>query len=540
MLAALTAILFQPKVSLAIIPQPASITMRGGEFLLTSHTRIAVDDNSREVGEMLRDQLLPATAYHLDFAKRPANGDIHLTIDKRLSRLGKEGYRLAVTTTGVDIRAAEPAGLFYGVQTFRQMLPTQIFRRAEVFGIRWAAPCAIIEDQPRFSWRGMHLDVCRHFMPKEFILQFIDLLSLHKLNTFHWHLTDDQGWRIEIKKYPKLTEVGAFRKDSMITVNPPKFTGKPHGGFYTQDDIREVVAYAAKRFVTIVPEIEMPGHSTAAIAAYPRLGNTGRQIEVGTSWGVITDVYNVNDATIAFLQDVLQEVIDLFPSQFIHVGGDEVPKEQWKASSVAQDKMRDLGLKDEHELQSWFIRQMDTWLTAHNRRLIGWDEILEGGLAPGAAVMSWRGTEGGIAAAKAGHDVVMTPGNPTYFDHYQGDKTKEPLAIGGFTPLDKVYAYEPVPAGLTAEEAAHVLGSQGQLWTEYMPNYRQVEYMAFPRACALSEVLWSPKTSRDYDNFLDRLIIHLRRLNALDVNYRPLDPPKAVASHDRSYKSNRS
>lgn len=528
MFAVLGALALQPLTVSPIIPAPASYVAKAGEFLITSRTRIVVDDSTRDVGDTLRCQLRPATSYEFDFSRRAAPGDIKLTLDSKLAKLGPEGYRMEVRPDGVDIRAAKPAGLFYGVQSFRQMLPPAIFRKAQVFGVRWAAPCAKIEDQPRFTWRGMHLDVCRHFMPKEFVLKFIDLLALHKFNTFHWHLTDDQGWRIEIKHYPRLTEVGAWRKDSMITYSPPTYTGKPHGGFYTQDDVREVVAYAAKRFVTVVPEIEMPGHSTAAIASYPDLGNTDKTIEVGTRWGVILDVFNTKDSTIEFLHNVLAEVIELFPSTFIHIGGDEVPKDQWKASPDAQARIKSLGLKDEHELQSWFVRQMDTWLTAHGRRLIGWDEILEGGIAPGAAIMSWRGTDGGIAAAKAGHDVVMTPGSATYFDHYQSqDQKKEPLAIGGFLPLERVYAYEPIPTQLSAEEGKHVLGSQGQLWTEYIPDPHQAEYMAFPRECALSEVLWSPKEARNYPSFLQRLVTHLRRLNALDVNYRPLEGPRS-------------
>ncbi len=316
-------------------------------------------------------------------------------------------------------------------------------------------------------------------MPKEVVLKLIDLIALHKMNVLHLHLTEDQGWRIEIKRYPRLTSVGAWRKESMVGhYEENLFDGIPYGGFYTQDDIREIVRYAADRFVNVVPEIEMPGHSEAAIAAYPELGNTSQPVEVRTRWGVSEDVYNVDDSTIQFLKNVLDEVLELFPSKLIHIGGDEAPKTQWHASAAAQEKMKQLGLKDEHELQGWFIRQIDAYLTAHGRRLVGWDEILEGGLAPGATVMSWRGEQGGLAAARAGHDVVMTPGESTYFDHYQSrDHKAEGIAIGGFLPLEKVYAYEPVPKELSPEEAQHVLGSQGQLWTEYIPDPKRLEYM---------------------------------------------------------------
>jgi hexosaminidase len=358
-------------------------------------------------------------------------------------------------------------------------------------------------------------------MPKATVLKHIDLLAMHKLNVFHWHLTDDQGWRIEIKRYPKLTEVGAWRPDSMTLpltrdAAKRKFSGVPHFGHYTQDDVREVVRYAADRHITVVPEIEMPGHALAAIAAYPELGS-GEAAEVKTFWGIEDRVFNVNDETFDFLQNVLDEVLSLFPSKFIHVGGDEVPKRQWKADAAAQTRMKDEGLKDEDELQSWFIRRMDNWLTEKGRRLIGWDEILEGGLAPGAAVMSWRGEKGGIAAAKAGHDVVMAPEKPTYFDHDQSED--DVPRVRGLNTLADVYAYEPIPRELNDAEAKHVLGAQGQLWTEYMPEPRRVEWMAWPRLSALAEVLWSPRASRDAAMFAKRMETHLQRLDVVDVNY---------------------
>jgi hexosaminidase len=356
------------------------------------------------------------------------------------------------------------------------------------------------------------------------------------MNVFHWHLTDDQGWRIEIKKYPRLTEVGAWR-DRTLVGRPQRdsaadvFDNKRHGGFYTQDDVREIVAYAAERFVTVVPEIEMPGHSQAAIAAYPSLGNLGDTVKPWTMWGVSPYILNPSDSTIAFMEDVLTEVMALFPGPYIHVGGDEAIKPQWKTSPRAQARIRELGLKDENELQSWFIKQMDSFLTTHGRRLVGWDEILDGGLAPNAVVMSWRGTAGGIAASRAGHDVVMTPGSHTYFDRYQSaNQDSEPLAIGGFLPIDTVYSYEPVPAELEPQFASHILGAQGQVWTEYIEGPKNVEYMAYPRMSALSEVLWTSRERRDFADFSARLPAHLARLDALDVNYRRGDSP-SIAPH---------
>jgi hexosaminidase len=507
--------------------------LREGAFSLTPKTKIVVDAQTANLGEQLKEMLSPATGYSLNIVDKSASAGnaIYLKLDPALKDLGEEGYRLTVSNKNVTITAAKPAGVFYGMQTLRQLLPAEIFKPELVKGVSWRVPCVVIEDTPRFSWRGMHLDVARYFMPKEFVKKYIDLMAIHKMNTFHWHLTEDQGWRIEIKKYPKLTEVGAWRKETVIGKNTGKYDGKRHGGFYTQDDVREIVEYAKQRYITVVPEIEMPGHCQAAIAAYPQLGNTSEPLEVFTKWGVNPNVFNVEDSTIQFLQDVLTEVLELFPSEFIHIGGDECPKAQWKKSPKAQAKIKALGLKDEHELQSWFIKQMDVFLAERGRRLIGWDEILEGGLAPSATVMSWRGQKGGIAAAKAGHDVVMAPNSHTYFDHYQADPKKEPYAIGGFLPLKKVYSYDPIPNELTAEQAKHVLGAQAQIWTEYIPNGRHVEYMAFPRECALAEVVWTPAADKDYQDFYNRLETHLERLENYGVNFRPLDVPRdAVGS----------
>src|SRR6266702_3459429 len=439
--------------ALAVIPRPVHMTRGTGTFVLSARTVIVTDRATRDIGYQLADWLQPATGYRLSVGAAGAGGSartISLGIDPTLSRLGEEGYRLSVTPARITIRAFRPAGAFYAVETLRQLLPPDIFRAAPIggAGVSWTVPAVAIEDWPRFSWRGAHLDVSRSFMPKEFVKKYIDLLAVHKLNRFHWHLTDDQGWRIEIKKYPLLTSVGAWRRQSLVGVQHAYadttqwlYDNIPHGGFYTQDDVREIVAYAQARFVTVVPEIEMPGHAQAAIAAYPWLGNTGQQLEVLMHWGVDANILNPSDSAMHFMQDVLTEVLALFPSHWIHTGGDEAVKDQWKTSPLAQSRIRELGLPD---------------------------EILEGGtegLAPNAVVMSWRGMDGGSAAAQAGHDVVMTPTSNTYFDYYQSqDIAQEPLAIGGFLPLETVYAYEPVPPALDSTQAKRVLGTQGQIW----------------------------------------------------------------------------
>jgi hexosaminidase len=515
-----------------LIPQPKHLVAHEGAFHLTANTVLVAAEDAAGVAGYLSRRLFPATGWELPVRAARGEGQpfIALILDQRLSALGLEGYRLTVTPAGITARAFAPAGLFYACQTLFQLLPPAIFREAPVQGVEWTIPCVEIEDQPRFSWRGVMLDCCRHFLPKEFIKKLLDLAALHKMNSFHWHLTEDQGWRIEIKKYPKLTEVGAWRKQTLVGHDHGQpesecvYDGIRHGGFYTQDDIREVVAYARERFINVVPEIEMPGHSQAAVASYPELGNTGKPVEVVQRFGVISHVYNVNESTILFLQDVLSEVLELFPSPFIHVGGDECPKQEWRDSKQAQARKKELGLKDEDELQSYFIRRMDDFLTARGRRLIGWDEILEGGLAPNATVMSWRGEEGGILAANAGHDVVMAPTSYTYLDYMQSeDPATEPLGIGGFLPLERVYSYEPISSEFKPEARKHVLGVQGQLWAEYVPNPKHAEYMYFPRAAALAEVAWTPAEGKDYDSFLERLKTHLERLSVLDVNYRPLD-----------------
>ncbi|NTV73379.1 MAG: beta-N-acetylhexosaminidase [Holophaga sp.] len=537
----------------AILPAPARLEPRPGSFTLDTSTRIVASGETLVLAETLARGLRTATGLPLPVGGRPGRDTIALRLE-RTRGLGDEGYELESGPGGVTITGSAPAGIFYGIQTLRQLLPAASFRDARVDGVPWTLPGASIQDAPRFPWRGSHLDVARHFMPKSAIKRHLDLMALHKLNVFHWHLVDDQGWRLEIRKYPRLTQVGAWRKETVLGETQKRgrpdlmrFDNTPHGGFYTQDDVREIVRYAADRFITVMPEIEMPGHSTAALAAYPQFGNAAAGArEVLTFWGITEGIYSVDDATIGFLKDVLDEVLALFPSPFIHVGGDECPKTEWARSPRALARMKELGflpagatladLATEpdaqgrptvhpalHRLQSWFIGQFDAFLASRGRRLVGWDEILEGGLAKGATVMSWRGEEGGVTAAKAGHDVVMAPEGWVYLDHYSS-AGREPLAIGvGVTTLERVYGYEPVPESLDAVEARHVLGSQGQLWTEYVATPRHMEYMLWPRLAALAERLWSPRSRRDFPEFRTRLKTHLDRLGVLDVNFRPLD-----------------
>jgi len=438
-----------------------------------------------------------------------------------------EGYRLVVSPNAVQIQAADAAALFYAFQSIRQLLPPEVEQERVNSDVDWSIPAVEIADHPRFSYRGLMLDVSRHFFSVEFVKRFIDLMSRYRFNRFHWHLTDDQGWRIELPDYPRLTEVGAWRRETMIGNNLKTYGGDgiPHGGFYTQDEIRDVLNYATERFVTVIPEIEMPGHSTAALTAYPEYGCHPGPYEVPVSWGIKKDIYSPSDATFSFLEDVLTEVMRLFPSEYIHIGADEVPKDQWQASRLAQDVIQREGLADEDELQSWFIRRIEAFLNANGRRLIGWDEILEGGLAPNATVMSWRDMTGGVEAARQGHDVIMTPKDYVYFDYYQGDPANEPVAgrFGHPISLDDVYGFEPIPDELTEREARHIIGAQGNVWTEFISTPEHAEYMTFPRALALSEVAWSPKAARSLEGFFRRLQDNLGHLDALGVNFRVLD-----------------
>lgn len=443
---------------------------------------------------------------------------IHLRLEPAPEGASPEAYRLSVTNAGVEVTAGAGAGLFHGLQSLRQLMEAA----TPASGGPVAIPAVTIVDAPRFTWRGLHLDVGRHFFPVEFVKRYIDLMARYKLNTFHWHLTEDQGWRIEILKYPRLTSVGSCRRETMVEKKFDPYVGDStrYCGFYTQAEIRDVVAYARSRYVTVVPEIEMPGHSKAALAAYPELACTPGPFEVRTTWGVDEDIFCPSEETFAFLEGVLTEVIGLFPGTYIHIGGDEAPRTRWRASPLAQEVIRREGLRDEHELQSWFIRRIERFLLANGRRLIGWDEILEGGLAPEATVMSWRGTSGGIEAARQGHDVIMTPTSHLYFDYYQGEERFEPLANGGLLPLDRVYAFEPVPDSLTPEQAQHILGAQGNVWTEYLKTPAAVEYMAYPRTLALAEVAWSPREARSWQSFIARLPFALRALDKAGVAYR--------------------
>ncbi len=508
--------------NVTLFPQPARIESAGESYTLTADTRIIAND--RALGELLASYLRPATGFALPVHSdgSDANAIILESADPADS---PEAYSLQASGTTLRLRASDRRGFLHGFQTLRQLLPAQILSSQVVAGVDWTMPGLAIDDEPAFGWRGMHLDVGRHFFPLPFIKKFIDLLAFYKFNTFHWHLTEDQGWRIEIKKYPLLTEIGSQRAETVIGVNTGEYDGQPYGGFYTQDEIREAVAYAAERGITIVPEIEMPGHAVAALAAYPHLGCRGEGYQVRTKWGIAEDIFCAGkDEVFDFLEDVLDEVLSLFPSEYIHIGGDEAPKARWKECPDCQARIQAEGLADEHELQSWFIRRIESWLNAQGRRLVGWDEILEGGLAPNATVMSWRGSEGGIAAANAGHDVVMTPNTYCYLDYYQSlDRDSEPLAIPADLPLEQVWQFVVIPPAIDMLKRHHILGGQGNIWTEFMPNSDHVEYMMFPRAIAIADVLWHHPQERDYAALVERLRAHLPSLDALGVNYRALD-----------------
>ena len=514
----------------SVIPKPEKIELSSGEFVITNNTVIECSGVLTTIAGYFADKVKKSAGVTLNVSeiKKEVGDKISLILTDD-SKIGSEGYKLTVTPTTIKISATTPAGIFYAIQTLLQLLPAGIYSEKKVLNDTLAIPCVTITDKPRFNWRGMHLDVARHFMPVDFIKKFLELMAMHKMNIFHWHLTEDQGWRIEIKKYPKLTELGSIRSGTIIghqrdanNSGVTKYDNKPHSGFYTQNEIRDIVEYAAERFITIVPEIDIPGHAQAAIAAYPELGCTDEKLEVKREWGVCENILNPENSTVEFMQNVLQEVIDLFPSEYIHIGGDEVPKKQWNENRRIQELREERGLKDMDEMQSWFIRHMDEFLQKKGRKLIGWDEILEGGLAPSAAVMSWRNNKGAIAAAKMDHDAVMSDQKFTYFDYYQADKKSEPLAIGGNLPWEKVYSYQPIPEELTKKEAKHIIGVQGQVWTEYIPTPEHAEYMTFPRACALSEVQWSSADRSDADAYRESLKKHLKRLDSMNVNYRKI------------------
>ncbi len=505
----------------AVIPLPQEVAVQGSApFLLKPSTPITYQEGDAEMEQTARSlasYIKEVTGYEPKVTAGDAGKGIHLSIASDIQN--KEGYRLLVSENGVEIAGASNAGIFYGVQTLRKSIPVA------ADGMQVELPAVSINDYPRFPYRGMHLDVSRHFFPTDSVKKFIDILALHNMNRFHWHLTDDQGWRIEIKKYPELTQIGSKRKETVIGRNSGKYDGQPYDGFYTQDEIRDVIAYAKERFITIIPEIDLPGHQLAALATYPELGCTGGPYEVWTQWGVSDDVICAgNEKSMQFLEDVLAEVIDLFPSEYIHIGGDECPKVRWQKCPKCQARIKAEGIKGdskhsaEEYLQSYVISRMEKFVESKGRHIIGWDEILEGGLAPNATVMSWRGVGGGIEAAKQQHNVIMTPNSYLYFDYYQSTDTEhDPLAIGGYLPLERVYSFEPTD-GIPEEYRKYVIGAQANLWTEYIPTFSQVEYMIMPRMDALADVQWS-NAPKDYKAFLSRLVRMTKLYDRLGYNY---------------------
>ncbi|WP_166923298.1 beta-N-acetylhexosaminidase [Flavobacterium poyangense] len=518
-----------------IIPQPVKVVKNAGNFVINAQTSLVVTSKEDDASAaFLNGYLSDYYGFVLPVAQKASKNYIKLGSLKNIGGLKSEGYSLISDKNGVEITGNSPIGTFYGIQTLIQLLPTEKSNTLAIAAVN-------VKDEPRFAYRGAMLDVGRHFFSVAFVKKYIDYLALHKLNYFHWHLTEDQGWRIEIKKYPKLTEIGSKRNGSIIGHYPGKGSDNtPEGGFYTQEEVKEIVKYAADRFITVIPEIEMPGHSGAAIAAYPELScfpnektnlpdtmisakskqemANGRNKIVQETWGVHADIFVPTENTFQFLEDVLDEVIALFPSKYIHIGGDEAPKDAWKKSEFCQQMIKEKGLKDEHGLQSYFIQRIEKYVNNKGRTIIGWDEILEGGLAPNAIVMSWQGEAGGIAAAKENHQVIMTPGSHVYLDHSQTKNEKE-VTIGGFLPLERVYHYEPIPKELNAQQAQYVMGAQGNVWTEYMVNPAKVEYMIFPRLSALSEVLWSPKESKNWSQFQAKIKTMKKRYTIWGANY---------------------
>jgi hexosaminidase len=512
----------------AIIPQPESVVTVPGAFCLNKKTVIVAQGDAIAAAEFLKDFLKKGTGFDLKIVPEGKRNAIVLSVDNSAQNpdASSEGYVLNSTTKKVTITATAASGLFYGVQTLRQLFPAEIESPAIKTGIEWNIPLVTITDHPRFAWRGVMLDCVRHFFPVSHVKNILDQMAAKKMNHFHWHLVDDQGWRIEIKKYPELTSTCAWRVDHEDLPWDQRPAQKPeekanYGGFYTQDEIKDIVAYAANLNIVVVPEIEMPAHVSCVFAAYPELSCSGKKVPVasGGVWPV-TNIYCAgNEATFEFLENVLTEVMALFPYQYIHVGGDEATKTNWEKCPKCQTRIKVEGLKNETELQSYFIKRIEKFVNSKGKNIIGWDEILEGGLAPAATVMSWRGFAGGIAAAKSGHDVVMSPTDFCYFDYYQGPKETEPLAIGGFLPLSKVYTFSLIPAELNADEAKHILGGQANLWAEFVPTPKHAEYMLFPRLDAMTEALWSTQESKNYDDFLKRLTRQFERYDNAGINY---------------------
>jgi hexosaminidase len=517
----LVSLTFAQTNEINIIPRPQRVLARTGTFTITPNTRIVVGSGQphlRKFAAKLNERLFASYGFKLRISSQNLKKDFISFGESTYN--DPSPYMLEVSDSSIKFAGREN-GMFYALQSLFQLLPAG---RSKTLNI----PGVVIIDAPRFRYRGMHLDVARHFQSVEFVKKFIDLMAQYKFNYFHWHLTDDQGWRIEIKKYPRLTEVGSKRRETHLGAYTTTFKGDgiPHSGFYTQEQIKDVVRYAKERYITVIPEIEMPGHASAALAAYPQFGcKENYQYKVQMTWGIFKEVFCPTDATFRFLEDVLDETIKLFPdSPYIHIGGDEVLKDHWKESPFVQELKQKENLKDEHEVQSYFIRRIEKFINSKGKKIIGWDEILEGGVAPNATIMSWRGEKGGIEAAHAKHDVIMTPNTYVYFDYSQGDPAYEPLNIGGYVPLETVYSFDPVPKDLRADESKYILGGQANIWTEYLKTPRAVEYMAYPRMLALSEVLWSPPENKNFADFLGRLSSHLSRLDRQNVNYRIPEP----------------
>jgi hexosaminidase len=502
-----------------IIPVPDKQIFLDGFFIINSNTSINYPDQFKNSINFFRAFLNQGENKFL-FLKgsNTTNNFVQFLLDEKLSN--DEGYKIEIRQNVITITSKDNIGAFYAIQTLRQLIPAS-FEDKTYPNKEIRIKCQIIEDSPRFKYRGMHLDVGRHLFSVEFIKKYIDALAMLKFNTFHWHLTEDQGWRIEIKKYPKLNTIAAYRDSTLAghyTDRPRKYDKIKYGGYYTQEQVKDIVNYALEREITIIPEIEMPGHSKAAIAAYPNLSCEEKSVNVATLWGVFEDIYCSKEETFKFLEDVIDEVVDLFPGKYIHIGGDEAPKIRWEKCNNCQSVIKRESLKDEHELQNYFISRMEKYINSKGKKIIGWDEILEGGLAPNATVMSWRGVSGGIKAANMKHDVIMTPNATCYLDHYQSKDKNEPLAIGGYTPLEEIYNYEPIPEELDSESSKYIIGAQGNVWTEYMSTSEYVEYMVFPRIFALSEVVWS-KNKSNFEEFTSRVISFFDRLDKLDINY---------------------
>ncbi|MDD4515509.1 family 20 glycosylhydrolase [Massilibacteroides sp.] len=495
----------------SLIPTPKTMELSSGEFDFSSSTRINAQGEDAKKNVTFLNKYLKDT-FGFTLKNGSGKNSIRLITDKSLPN---EAYRIDITKDEITIRG-NGAGLFYAVNTLQQLIPNT--------GTK--IPCLKIADEPRFAYRGLMLDVGRYFFTVDYLKSFIDQMAHYKLNVFHWHLTEDGGWRIEIKKYPELTKKGAWRSSSQYTREGGLQDRVPHGGFYSQEDVKELVKYAAERHVEIIPEIEMPGHASAALSVYPELSCSGKPIALPLPWGIKNDIFcGGNDAVFSFLEDVLSEIIPLFPSEYIHIGGDEAPKKHWKECPKCQARIKAEGLKDEHELQSYFIQRIERFVNSKGKRIIGWDEILEGGLAPNATVMSWRGEEGGIAAANMHHDVIMTPNTYLYFDYYQSrDKQNEPINIGGFLPLDKVYSYEPYTPKITKEQQKFIKGVQGNIWMEYIHSGAMVEYMTYPRALALAEIGWSPADKKDYADFLKRIPARLASMDKAGIMFRIPEP----------------